>query len=209
MLSSALSRSMRCRSFSRSAPVVTRILPSKVRVFSCSSIALESSSSLIRPWLTRKCPRYSSGLDEDEDRMRLSLKKIGLSTLPLLISRVPLFLLCDSHCSSSSSCMVRKLPTMPMICRRPARRSDEADGRRDLIAMDRVDEADDLARQRHEERRRAAAAADEPHPLEELAVGHAGGAEQDLLAGGQVLGRVDAVVVLHAERPPTRPLRLL
>src|ERR1700724_1781880 len=114
--------------------------------------------------------------------MRPSLKKMRFSTLPLLISSVPLFLLCDSHCSSSSSCMVRKLPTMPMICRRPARRSDEADGRRDLIAVDRVDEADDLARQRHEERRGAAAAAEESHPFEQLAVGHAGGAEQDLLA---------------------------
>src|SRR6185295_5076355 len=117
MLSSAFSLSMRPRSSSVSAPSLTRSMPSIVRLFSWSLTARLSCSSVIRPWLTRKWPRYSSGLLDAEERMRPSLKKIFFSTAPVTISSVPFFLLWESHCSSSSSCIVLRLPTMPMAGR--------------------------------------------------------------------------------------------
>src|SRR4051794_5844458 len=118
MLSSALRRSRRPRSRSAMAPLLTRIMPRSILLRSWSSTARLSWRSLIRPWETRKWPRYSSGLFEAEERISPSLKKIFFSIRPWTISRVPLFLLCESHCNSSSSCMVLRLPTIPMVrCR--------------------------------------------------------------------------------------------
>ncbi len=80
-------------------------------------MALASAVSLIRPWLTRKWPRYSSGRVEAVATIWPSRKKIFFSTLSVLISSVPVLRLWESHWSSSSSCMVRRFPTMPMMTR--------------------------------------------------------------------------------------------
>src|SRR5688572_15302001 len=87
--------------------------------------------------------------------------------------------------------------------------SNKSDRRRHLLAMDRVHEADDLARQRHEQGRRARAAAEEADAAKQLAVGHAGAAEEDLLARSEVLGLVDSVHVLEAELLEARGLFLV
>src|SRR4051794_16696107 len=61
--------------------------------------------------------------------------------------------------------------------------------------MDRVDEPDAVRLQRHEQRRRADAAAEEADAAQEVAVGDASGAEDDVVAGGE-LGRVVNLVAV-------------
>src|SRR6185436_18368451 len=76
----------------------------------------------------------------------------------------------------------------------------ELDGFAGVFTIDRVDEANDPAPQAHEECGGAAPAAPEAHALQQLAVGDAGGGEDDVLAGGQLLGGKDPLRIADAER---------
>ncbi len=62
--------------------------------------------------------------------------------------------------------------------------------------MDGVDEADQPAGVAHHQRVGARAAAEEADAAQELAIGHAGGAEDEVLAGGELIGRVDPVGIV-------------
>ena len=62
--------------------------------------------------------------------------------------------------------------------------------------MDRVDEPDEAALVAHHQRVGAGAAAEEADAAEQVAVGDAAGAEEDVVAGGQLGRVVDLVVVL-------------
>src|ERR1700753_3164978 len=76
----------------------------------------------------------------------------------------------------------------------------EADGEfRAFFAVDRVDEADRVRLEGHEERRRAAAAA-ERDAARGVAVGNAGSAEDDVVARGEIRRVVNLVGVHVAHR---------
>jgi hypothetical protein len=61
--------------------------------------------------------------------------------------------------------------------------------------MDRVHETDLLALVAHDQGVRAGAAAEESDAVEKVALGHAGRGEHEVLAWGQIVGRVDALFV--------------
>jgi len=72
MDSSAFFFMSRRRSASAIALIITRILPSRICDSSWTSMAILSSSSVMKPWETRKWPRYSRSEEEEVDAMRPS-----------------------------------------------------------------------------------------------------------------------------------------
>ena len=97
------------------APMVTRILPSIIWFWACICIALASTTSSIRPWLSRKCPRYSFGLLEAVEVIVPCLKKMRFSTPSRATTREPVLRPWESHCSSSVKSRVRRLPLMLIL----------------------------------------------------------------------------------------------
>src|SRR4051794_16768078 len=86
----------------------------------------------------------------------------------------------------------------PKPCSRSARVAPlEPDARRAVAVehVDRIDEADLLGLVCHDQRMRPCAAAEEPNALEQVAGRHPGGGEDQVVAGGEVFGDVDAVLV--------------
>ena len=56
------------------ALIMTRIRPRRIWDSSWTSIAIFSSSSVMNPWETRKCPRYSRWSEEEVEAIRPSSK---------------------------------------------------------------------------------------------------------------------------------------
>ena len=56
------------------ALIMTRILPRRICDSSWTSMAILSSSSVMKPWETRKWPRYSRWSEEEVEAMRPSWK---------------------------------------------------------------------------------------------------------------------------------------